>query len=83
MVLDIARFIPRAVIEWLQDYLPGKGLQKARDSEALTSGVARTLIKSKSEALAEGRRGRDILSLLGEFFISCLPANMCQSVSKQ
>lgn len=63
--MDLARFVPFQFIEWLQRWLPGKGLNKARESEQVTTDVAKQLVDSKVEAVGEGKGKRDVFSLLG------------------
>ena len=62
--MDVVRFIPLSVTEWLQDNLNGRGLQKARECKDITIKVAKELVESKAKYHAEGKGRRDIFSLL-------------------
>ncbi|KAF7790941.1 hypothetical protein EIP86_001900 [Pleurotus ostreatoroseus] len=64
LALDLARYIPLWIIEWLQDTLAGEGLKKARETEELTTSIAKQLISSKTESIGDGERKRDVFSLL-------------------
>ena len=64
--MDVARFLPLSVIEWLQDNLGGRGLEKARECAEISVKVAKELVATKAKFLAEGKGRRDIFSLLGK-----------------
>ena len=65
-VVDNSRFIPGWFIEWLQDHMDSFALQKARECEASTLKIARELVETKGEELAQGRGSKDIFSLIGK-----------------
>ena len=64
--MDVARFLPIDIIEWLQKALPSKGLEKARQSARCTIGIAKELVETKADELDVGKGKRDAFSLLSE-----------------
>ncbi|KAH9922548.1 cytochrome P450 [Amylocystis lapponica] len=61
---SVAHYVPMPILELLYDYLPGKGLDKARDNHRVAFKVAEELLASKSQDLLLGRGNRDIMSIL-------------------
>lgn len=60
------------VVEWLQDHLGGRSLQKVRECAQVSTKVARELVNTKAKLLVKGEGRRDILSLLGKLTVLTL-----------
>ncbi|KAH9949310.1 cytochrome P450 [Amylocystis lapponica] len=61
---SIAHYVPMPLLELLYDYLPGKGLDKARENHRAAFKVAEELLASKSQDLLLGKGNRDVMSIL-------------------
>ncbi|PCH35645.1 cytochrome P450 [Wolfiporia cocos MD-104 SS10] len=61
---SVTHYLPMRIIEMLYDYLPGKGLDKARQNKRAAHKVAEHLLEVKSRALLLGKGNRDIMSIL-------------------
>jgi hypothetical protein len=60
-------YIPTCIREFLADHVPSHKLLYARTTGKLATGVAKSLVNSRVDALLHGNRNRDIMSLLGKF----------------
>ena len=63
--LDIMRFVPLPVIEWLQDRSKEERFLVSRSVENTVYKVAKELLDAKAEYLKLGKGGRDVFSLIG------------------
>ncbi|KAF9462391.1 cytochrome P450 [Collybia nuda] len=61
---NVMSYIPLRICELMTDYMPSNKLHHARTTAKIATGVAKTLVDSKSEALLQGKGNRDIMSLL-------------------
>jgi hypothetical protein len=59
-------YIPTCIREFLGDHIPSHKLLHARTAAKLATGVAKSLVDSRTDALLQGRSNRDIMSLLGK-----------------
>jgi hypothetical protein len=78
--LDVMRFVPLPVIEWLQDRMKGGPYQISRDVEKTVYKVAEELITTKAEYLKAGKGGRDVFSLIGRS--QCCPSQATEMLSR-
>jgi len=60
-------YIPTCIREFLGDHVPSHKLLHARTTAKLATGVAKSLVNSRVNALLQGKGNRDIMSLLGVF----------------
>ena len=63
--LDIMRFVPLPVIEWLQDRSKEERFLVSRSVENTVYKVAKEPLDAKAEYLKLGKGGRDVFSLIG------------------
>jgi hypothetical protein len=63
-------YIPTCIREFLADHAPSHKLLYARTTGKLATGVAKSLVDSRVDALLQGKDNRDIMSLLGTFACS-------------
>lgn len=63
---NAAHLIPLRVIEWITDHGKAKPITRAREVTAMANRVADDLLAQQSEAVLQGRRSRDIMSLVGK-----------------
>ncbi|KAL6305107.1 cytochrome P450 [Sparassis latifolia] len=61
---NLGHYIPMPVQEAIYNYLPGRGLDKARHNRAIAHKVANELLEMKTEALNLGKGSRDVMSIL-------------------
>ncbi|KAI0785740.1 cytochrome P450 [Abortiporus biennis] len=61
---DVSRFIPLPILEFLYENLPGASLRTLRANRDVTHKIAKDLLDSKSDALAQGKYKRDVMSIL-------------------
>ncbi|EIM79122.1 cytochrome P450 [Stereum hirsutum FP-91666 SS1] len=61
---NASHLIPLRVIEWITDHGRAKPIARAREVTAMANRVAEDLLSLKSEALLQGKKGKDIMSLV-------------------
>ncbi|KAF5368790.1 hypothetical protein D9757_012275 [Collybiopsis confluens] len=64
ITLELFRFIPPSVLEFLNEHNPNPRIAHVRHVAEIANGVAKRLVKNKSDALLEGKGRSDIMSLL-------------------
>ncbi|KII95493.1 hypothetical protein PLICRDRAFT_98902 [Plicaturopsis crispa FD-325 SS-3] len=62
--LGVAPFFPSRLASYVFDKLPSPRLERARETERVSTAVSRDLVASKRQAYAQGDIGRDIMSIL-------------------
>lgn len=63
---NAAHLIPLRVLEWITDHGKAKPIARAREVTDMANRVADDLLAQQSEALLQGKRGKDIMSLVGK-----------------
>ncbi|KIK60906.1 hypothetical protein GYMLUDRAFT_200226 [Collybiopsis luxurians FD-317 M1] len=64
VILELFRFIPPSVLEFLNEHNPSPRVAHARRVAKIAREVAEQLVSEKSDALLKGRSKNDIMSLL-------------------
>lgn len=63
-VQSLFRYVPLPLLNFVLDHSSRPGIQRARDTATLATGVAKELVREKRQALAVGTGKRDVMSLL-------------------
>lgn len=65
MTLELFRFLPTPITEFINDHNPSPRLTSVHKVTKVANAVARELVLTKSNALLENKGKNDIMSLLG------------------
>ena len=68
LIVALSPYLPHWLLDLLYDYMPGAGLARARENRRVATKAAKDLVESKIQEIEGGKPGKDILTLLGEFF---------------
>lgn len=64
-------YLPKFILSFILTKAPSHRLQYFRNAKKVARRVAKDLIDSKTEAVSLGKDTRDVMSLLGEYTLSC------------
>lgn len=71
-MLNVSRFIPLPLLEFIHNHMPGLGLDLAKKNRAIAHTFAREMISEKATAAALGKGSHDVMSILGKRLLSAL-----------
>jgi hypothetical protein len=67
--MDSFKWFPKGFCSWLLDRDKSQGVARVRENRSYAHEVASKLIEDKKKELEDGTSRKDLLSLLGAYFI--------------